>query len=57
MTAVPIIYQEGGQAMTKQEEMEYRRNCPYDAMGDYSDLFSHPEEKEKPDEDRKEDTG
>lgn len=57
MTAVPIIYQEGGQAMTKQEEMEYRRSCPYDAMGDYSDLFSHPEEKEKPDEDQKEDTG
>ena len=40
--------------MTKQEEMEYRRSCPYDAMGDYSGLFSYPEEKEKPDEDQKE---
>lgn len=57
MTAAPIIYQEGGQAMTKQEEMEYRRSCPYDAMGDYSGLFSYPEGKKKPDEDQKEDTG
>jgi len=57
MTAAPIIYQKGGQAMTKQEEMEYRRSCPYDAMGDYSGLFPHPEEKEKPAENPKEDTG
>ncbi len=37
--------------MTKQEEMEYRENLPYDAMGDYSALFSHSEEEEKLDED------
>ncbi len=43
--------------MTKQEETEYRRNCPYDAMGDYSGFFLHSEEKEKPDENQKEDTG
>ena len=32
--------------MTKQEEMEYRRSCPYDAMGDYSGLF-HIQRKKK----------
>lgn len=24
--------------MTKQEAMDYRRHCPYDAMGDFSFL-------------------
>lgn len=34
--------------MTRQEELEYRRMCPYDAMGDYSALFVE-EKEEKPD--------
>ena len=57
MTVTPIIYQEGGQAMTKQEEMEFRRSCPYDAMGDYSGLLRLMEEKDEPDEKHIEDTG
>lgn len=28
--------QKGGQNMTKEENLAYRRECPYDAMGDYS---------------------
>lgn len=42
--------------MTK-EEMDCRISCPYDAMGDYAGLFSQQEEKKKPDENQKEDTG
>lgn len=41
--------------MTK-EEMDCRISCPYDAMGDYAGLFSQ-QEKKKPDENQKEDTG
>lgn len=29
--------------MTRQEVMEYRRHCPYDAMGDFSELFDEKE--------------
>lgn len=25
--------------MTREESLEYRRDCPYDAMGDYSVFF------------------
>ncbi len=25
--------------MTREENMDYRRNCPYDAMGDFSVLL------------------
>ncbi|MGI6017537.1 MAG: hypothetical protein ACOX8M_01825 [Marvinbryantia sp.] len=32
--------------MVKEENLEYRKECPYDAMGDYSVFF----EKEKQDE-------
>ena len=32
--------------MTREENLIYRRNCPYDAMGDYSLLMM--EEKKKP---------
>ena len=31
--------QEGGQSVTREEGLAYRRECPYDAMGDYSVLF------------------
>lgn len=26
--------------MTREEALEYRQNCPYDAMGDYGCLIS-----------------
>lgn len=32
--------------MTREENLLYRRGCPYDAMGDYSSLLA--EEKKKP---------
>lgn len=31
--------QEGGQSVTREESLAYRRECPYDAMGDYSVLL------------------
>lgn len=31
--------QEGGQSVTREEGLAYRRECPYDAMGDYSVLL------------------
>ena len=31
--------------MTAEEYMEYIRNCPYDAMGDFSTLFNKELEK------------
>lgn len=48
---------EGGQAMVSEEEMEYRRSCPYDAMGDYSGLSQYWKEKDGLDEETKDDTG
>lgn len=33
--------------MTKQEELEYRKHCPYDAMGDCSSLSRKSEEKKE----------
>ena len=33
--------------MTREENLLYRRQCPYDAMGDYSVLMEN-EKKEKP---------
>ena len=29
-----------------QEELEFRRRCPYDAFGDYSDVLIRQKEKE-----------
>lgn len=29
--------------MTRQEAMDYRRRCPYDAMGDYAAFFEEEE--------------
>lgn len=48
---------EGGQAMVSEEELEYRRSCPYDAMGDYSGLSQYLKGKDEPDEKPKDDTG
>lgn len=33
--------------MTREEELDYRRSCPYDAMGDFS-VFADSGEVEKP---------
>ena len=33
--------------MTRQEELEIRKRCPYDAMGDYSLLSTKTEEEKK----------
>lgn len=30
-----------------QEELEFRRSCPYDAFGDYSDMLTEIRQKEK----------
>lgn len=30
-----------------QEELEFRRGCPYDAFGDYSDVLKEIRQKEK----------
>ena len=30
-----------------QEEQEFRRKCPYDAFGDYSDILMEIRQKEK----------
>lgn len=35
-----------GKLMT-QEELEFRRRCPYDAFGDYSDILKEIRQKEK----------
>lgn len=33
--------------MTREENLDYRERCPYDAMGDYSSLFAEDEQKER----------
>ncbi len=33
--------------MTREENLIYRRNCPYDAMGDYSLLIDENRSREK----------
>ena len=30
-----------------QEELEFRRRCPYDALGDYSEILREIRQKEK----------
>ena len=36
-----------GQKMTLEEELRFRRMCPYDAFGDYSDVLKEIRQKEK----------
>ncbi len=43
--------------MVSEEELEYRRSCPYDAMGDYSGLSQYLKGRDEPDEKPKDDTG
>ena len=33
--------------MTLEEELRFRRMCPYDAFGDYSDVLKEIRQKEK----------
>lgn len=33
--------------MTLEEELRFRRMCPYDALGDYSDVLKEIRQKEK----------
>lgn len=37
----------GTEAMTREENLDYRRSCPYDAMGDYSVLFTEDKQKKE----------
>lgn len=32
--------------LTREENMDYRRNCPYDAMGDFSVLIDEEDRKQ-----------
>lgn len=32
--------------MTREENLDYREKCPYDAMGDYSTLFAEDKQEE-----------
>ena len=34
--------------MTREENLLYRRSCPYDAMGDYSSLIGEEKKKTEP---------
>ena len=33
--------------MTREESLAYRKNCPYDAMGDYAVFFEEDKQKEE----------
>ena len=33
--------------MTREENLSYRRSCPYDAMGDYSVFLENEDKKNK----------
>lgn len=35
----------GGIMLTREENLIYRRNCPYDAMGDYSILMDESQDR------------
>ena len=52
--ALNLEFHYGRWIMTRQESMDYRRNCPYDAMGDFSVLLDKKEKKEPSDRQRKE---
>lgn len=42
-----FIYQMEEEKLMTQEELEFRRRCPYDAFGDYSDVLKEIRQKEK----------
>lgn len=39
--------------MTREENLLYRRNCPYDAMGDYSILIEENQNRTKNPEEKR----
>ena len=46
---VELTYQMKEEMSMTQEELEFRRRCPYDAFGDYSDVLKEIRQKEKED--------
>ena len=44
---VELTYQMKEEKLMTQEELEFRRRCPYDAFGDYSDVLKEIRQKEK----------
>ncbi len=43
--------------MTREENLIYRRSCPYDAMGDYSSLMEENQDRVKNLEEKRNRTG
>ena len=39
--------------MTREENLLYRRSCPYDAMGDYSNLMEENQDRTKNPEEKR----
>lgn len=42
-----LLHQMEEEKPMTQEELEFRRRCPYDAFGDYSDVLKEIRQKEK----------
>lgn len=42
-----LLHQMKEEKLMTQEELEFRRRCPYDAFGDYSDVLKEIRQKEK----------
>ena len=42
-----LLLQMEEEKLMTQEELEFRRRCPYDAFGDYSDVLKEIRQKEK----------
>lgn len=42
-----LLHQMGEEKLMTQEELEFRRRCPYDAFGDYSDVLKEIRQQEK----------
>lgn len=42
-----LLHQMEEEKLMTQEELEFRRRCPYDAFGDYSDVLEEIRQKEK----------
>ena len=42
-----LLHQMEEEKLMTQEELEFRRRCPYDACGDYSDVLKEIRQKEK----------
>lgn len=42
-----LLHQMEEEKLMTQEELEFRRRCPHDAFGDYSDVLKEIRQKEK----------